>query len=88
VAADPGGGIRNSGTLTLSGMAVVSNRAGNGGDGIVNGTGGQGGFGGGIYNAGTLTITDSTISGNKAGNGGGAQAAKQAWAEASQISAR
>jgi hypothetical protein len=51
-----GGGINNSGNLSLTGVAVTSNTAGNGG---------------GIYNTGALTFLDSTISGNTAANGGG-----------------
>ncbi|HKF54249.1 MAG TPA: HYR domain-containing protein, partial [Blastocatellia bacterium] len=62
-----GGGIYNSGTLTLTGMTVSGNRTGQGGaiDGV-------GGHGGGIYNdqSATLTVTNSTISGNSTGNGG------------------
>lgn len=51
-----GGGINNSGNLSLTGVAVTSNAAGNGG---------------GIYNTGALTLLDSTVSGNTAANGGG-----------------
>src|SRR5690606_11027896 len=47
-----GGGVRNDGTLTLSNVAVVGNRAS--------------GQGGGIYNAGTLTVANSTVAGNVA----------------------
>ena len=63
-----GGGIFNSGTLTLSGIAVSGNRTGKGGDS--SSLPGAGGLGGGVYNLGTLTITNSTISGNKTGAGG------------------
>jgi CSLREA domain-containing protein len=66
---DAGGGILNSGTLTLTGVAVIGNKTGKGGDGTL-GTGGWGGSGGGILNGGTLTINNSTISGNQTGNGG------------------
>ncbi len=52
----PGGGINNSGTLTVS-HSTITNDAGQ--------------DGGGIYNSGTLTINCSTISGNTAYNGGG-----------------
>src|SRR6266508_1343558 len=67
-----GGGISNSGTLMLTGVAVSGNQTGKGGDSSVGPTGGRGGIGGGIYNGGTLTITNSTISGNQTGNGGNA----------------
>ncbi len=46
-----GGGILNSGTLTVNSSAVTNNSCGNGG-------------GGGIINFGTLTVSDSTIEGN------------------------
>ncbi len=48
-----GGGINNSGTLTVSNSTFSSNTAT-----------GAGGSGGGIYNAGTLIVTNSTLSGN------------------------
>ncbi len=51
-----GGGINNSGTLTVADAAISGNSAGNGG---------------GISNPGTLTVVDSTISGNSAISGGG-----------------
>ena len=56
---DNGGGIWNSGTLTLTQSTVSGNTTGN--------------FGGGIYNGGTLNVTTSTIISNTAprGNGGG-----------------
>ena len=69
-----GGGILNSGTLTLSGVAVSGNSTGKGGNASV-GFGGSGGSGGGIQSSGTLTITNSTISGNQTGNGGNATGA-------------
>jgi hypothetical protein len=53
-----GGGIRNSGTLTVSNCIISGNTA-------------YGGLGGGIYNDGTMTISSSTISGNFALNGTG-----------------
>jgi hypothetical protein len=66
VSGDPGinfgGGIANSGTLTLS-NSTLSNNSASGGDGITN-------AGGGIINFGTLTITGSTLSGNSASGGG------------------
>jgi hypothetical protein len=57
-----GGGILNSGVLTLTNSTITNN-------GTVN-------SGGGIYNSGTLTVIGSTIAGNSAGangpgNGGG-----------------
>ena len=61
---DHGGGIHNSGTLTVTN----SNFSGNSTSG-----GFYAGFGGGISNEGTLTIANSTFSGNSAtgGYGGG-----------------
>ncbi len=53
-----GGGIDNSGTLTVTDSTISGNSAGFG-------------YGGGIDNTGTLTVTDSTISGNSAGSGDG-----------------
>jgi hypothetical protein len=47
-----GGGISNSGTLTLKNSTISGNTAG---------------FGGGIANFGTLTLNNSTVSGNTAG---------------------
>ena len=70
--ADNGGGIINSGILTISNSTISGNSAIFGG--------GENGNGGGISNVGTLTINNSTISGNLAnggnsiinsGNGGG-----------------
>src|SRR5438270_3132901 len=53
-----GGGISNSGTLTLSGCAVTGNKSTRlGGDGI--------------YNEGRLTVNDSTVSGNSSDSGSG-----------------
>lgn len=53
-----GGGIHNSGTLSLGPATVMDNTAHSGG---------------GIYNAGTMSLVDATISGNRAdgGYGGG-----------------
>jgi CSLREA domain-containing protein len=87
VAEDSGGGIYNSGTLTITNSAFSGNSAngwGGSGGGICN-TGtltitnsaftgnstGWGGSGGGIYNSGTLTITNSGFSGNSAHVWGG-----------------
>lgn len=54
-----GGGVLNTGTLTLDGVVVSGNSAGN--------------VGGGLYNAGSMTVTNSTVSNNSApsGDGGG-----------------
>lgn len=83
VISDAGGGIRNDGSLTMTGSAVVSNTA-EGGGGIsscnsfltVTGSTVSSNTaiygGGGIYNYdSTVTVTDSTISGNIAEDGGG-----------------
>jgi hypothetical protein len=66
-----GGGIFNSGTLTLTSVAVTGNKAGNAGDSSQAATlGADGGSGGGIFNNGTLTLVSSTVNDNRAGNGG------------------
>ena len=57
---DNGGGILNSGTLTLNNSTVSGNSASS-----------VGAVGGGIRNAGTLIINNSTIDGNSANNQGG-----------------
>lgn len=67
---NPGGGVFNRGTLSLTDVVVSGNRSGNGGNGFIR-PGGWAGLGGGIYNTGTLTITGCKITGNKAGDGGG-----------------
>jgi hypothetical protein len=77
--ADPGGGINNGGTLTLTNSTISGNQATAQGGGInnsgtltlVNSTisGNQAPTGSGISNQGTLTLIDSTISGNSAGGG-------------------
>ena len=58
-----GGGVYNSGTLSLTECAVSSNSA----------TGGNGNFGGGIWNevGHALTLTRSTVSGNSISGGSG-----------------
>lgn len=72
-----GGGISNSGRLTLDEVAVRGNAAGAGGAGGVGGkggctggNGGPGGDGGGIYNQGRLGVIDSSVWANTAGAGG------------------
>ena len=55
-----GGGINNSGTLTINNATVSGNA-----------TSSIFASGGGIYNSGTLTMNNSTVSGNTAGAGGG-----------------
>jgi hypothetical protein len=78
-----GGGIHNSGTLTLIGSTLSRNSATSAGGGIYNNgmlavtestlsDNSTGNVGGGIYNSGTANVTDSTLSGNSAvGAGGG-----------------
>ena len=53
-----GGGIANSGTMTLADSTIADNST-------------YSLFGGGIYNSGTLTVTNSTIANNYAYGGGG-----------------
>ncbi|MBR8840300.1 MAG: hypothetical protein DSM106950_41495 [Stigonema ocellatum SAG 48.90 = DSM 106950] len=60
---DNGGGIKNSGTLTLD-SSIVRNNSSRGSNSSV-------GDGGGIYNSGTSTVNNSTISGNSATRNGG-----------------
>jgi hypothetical protein len=54
---DNGGGIYNSGTLTVNDSTLQDNSAGY--------------YGGGIWNSGTLIVNNSTLSGNSANSGGG-----------------
>lgn len=65
---DDGGGIRNTGNLTLTDVSVIANRTGDGGAGLAGG--GNAGWGGGIANSGTLTMTNCTVSENNGGRGG------------------
>ena len=75
-----GGGIYNTGTLTITDSTISANTAGAGGNALAGstaaapvqagGNGGNGGSGGGIDNTGTLVISDSTIAANSAGAGG------------------
>ncbi|MGH8532075.1 MAG: choice-of-anchor Q domain-containing protein, partial [Gammaproteobacteria bacterium] len=66
-----GGGVYNTGTLTLTNSTVSGN---DGGGGVFNsGTltlthstvSGNSGYGGGVFNSGTLTLANSTVSGNR-----------------------
>jgi nitrous oxidase accessory protein NosD len=77
-----GGGINNSGTLSLEDSLVTNNSAGSYGGGIYNsgaltlkGTTVNGNssmvFGGGIYNNGAMTLQDSSVSDNSAELAGG-----------------
>ncbi len=60
-----GGGIYNTGSLTITGSMVTGNTA----NYITGSRGGiDGGGGGGIYNLGALTVSDSTISKNTSTN--------------------
>jgi CSLREA domain-containing protein len=79
--AGDGGGIYNTGTLTLKKVSVTGNTTGTGGaggaggaqdgaPGCPGGAGGRGGDGGGVFNLGRLDIVDSSIHGNVAGAGG------------------
>jgi plastocyanin len=54
---DPGGGIYNSGTLTLAHSTLTGNHAE--------------GHGGGLYNDGNATVVASTVAGNTSRDGGG-----------------
>lgn len=78
-----GGGVNNSGTLTLSRVLVTNSFASSGG-GIFNNSSASvtlsqttvslnnsGGFGGGIYNNGAMTINSSTVEQNLSADGGG-----------------
>ena len=77
-----GGGIYNTGSLTLTDDTVSGNTTGAGGNGgseNVTSTGsndtlavggGNGGAGAGIYNAGRMMLTDDTIAGNTTGAAG------------------
>ena len=61
--ASPGGGVKNSGTLTISNSTLTANHTS-----ILGSS-----SGGGIFNTGTLTISNTTLSGNSSpsSNGGG-----------------
>src|ERR1051326_4320057 len=78
-----GGGLANSGTVTISNSTFSANTASNAGGGLVNFANGkvtisQSTFsantarnGGGLFNGGTVTISHSTFAANSAGGGGG-----------------
>ena len=61
-----GGGVANSGTLTITNSILSANTA-------VNPVFGGNSSGGGLENSGTLTITGTTLSGNSAASGGGVE---------------
>lgn len=72
-----GGGILNTGNLTLTNCTIIGNSAVGGqgvvivvGDGAAFGTGGDG-IGGGIYNSGTLTLVNCLVTSNSVTGGGG-----------------
>jgi len=72
---EDGGGIYNSGILSLTNCWIYNNTAGMGYDGYFFirhvACPGGGGHGGGIYNSGSLTLTSCVIKNNTAGQGGG-----------------
>ncbi len=68
ISPDVGGGIENSGTLTVMNAEISGNSAGF----LHNADFSTGGIGGGISNSGTLTLTDSTLNSNLATSIGGA----------------
>lgn len=65
-----GGGIYSSGVLTLTDSTIHGNRAGDGGGGVGDWTGGSGGSCGGLDSTGPSTLRNSTISDNRPGSGG------------------
>ncbi len=68
---DEGGAIfHNADSLTLDGVRLTNNHAGDGGDDTVDDAGGEGGHGGAIFAGGPLRVENSTIDGNFAGDGG------------------
>ncbi|MET0621893.1 MAG: Calx-beta domain-containing protein [Pyrinomonadaceae bacterium] len=78
---EPGGGVSNKGTLTLTDCVVSGNASGRGGIGLSNParTRGINGSGGGVYNEGRLTMNNCVVSNNsvqgeatrQSGEGGG-----------------
>src|ERR1035441_3621495 len=68
-----GGGVYNTGTLTVDRSSISGNSCGNGGSGVGQGfSGGVGGSGGGVWNGGQLTMLSCTVASNLCGNGGDA----------------
>ncbi|MFC2141223.1 choice-of-anchor Q domain-containing protein, partial [Acidobacteriota bacterium] len=65
-----GGGIYNSGKLSLTDCFILNNTTGVGGNCTYGIDGGSGGNGGGIYNKGTLTLKGCTVGDNTTGYGG------------------
>lgn len=68
-----GGGIYNSGEMTIRFSAIYDNVTGNGGDGAATGVGGaagSGGYGAGIFSGGKLNLNTCTVCSNVCGNGG------------------
>jgi CSLREA domain-containing protein len=68
--AKEGGGIRNTGTLSITGSIIRDNLTENGPQGFCSTANLDGGDGGGIYNGGYLMVDSSTFIGNRTGNGG------------------
>ncbi len=75
--ADGGGGIRNSGSLTITNSTIKGNVTGKGADlplaSRSEDVAGSGGDGGGIYNLGFLKLAFSTVNYNTTGLGGNAR---------------
>lgn len=68
--ADEGGGIRNMGTLSITGSVIRDNLTFDGPEYFCNTASLNAKDGGGIYNGGSLTIDSSTFIGNRTGKGG------------------
>jgi CSLREA domain-containing protein len=64
-----GGGIRNSGILTLTKVTIQDNEAGVGRVGLITMSVGRSGSGGGIANSGSVTLAGVTVKNNRAGVG-------------------